>query len=60
MAAGKGDSVLVIKDENADWLKVRVEQSGEEGYVPRSFVDLGPVALGGNSQGDGGLSSGLI
>ena len=38
MAARKGDSVLVIKDENADWLKVRVEQSGEEGYVPRSFV----------------------
>ena len=54
MAARKGEAVAVIQDDNDDWVKVKKIEGGEEGFIPRSFVNFEAQA------GGGGLESGLM
>ena len=60
MAARKGDVIIVVKDDNADWVKVRKESGAEEGFVPRSFLNLETQFSGSEAEAKDGLSSGLI
>jgi predicted acylesterase/phospholipase RssA len=36
----QGDVVTLLDTKYPDWLKVRSESSGTEGFVPRSFIEL--------------------
>ena len=37
MAAKKGETVSVLRDDDGEWLKVK-NSRGDQGWVPRSFV----------------------
>ncbi|GAA6011050.1 hypothetical protein JCM10207_005478 [Rhodosporidiobolus poonsookiae] len=55
----ENDPVLLLEPEDASgWLKIRVENSGAEGLVPASYVEVGDGDAGAAGGGGGGTATG--